>query len=552
MSNDTLSIALAQCNPTVGAFVENVEMHRAMRADAAAKGADLVVFPELSVVGYPPEDLVLRPSFQRRAMRAVQDLAADTAAGGPAMLVGGIWVDGTDIFNAMILLEGGDIKIIQKKYELPNYGVFDEARVFRKGELPPAIEFKGVKLGILLCEDTWKAEVARSVKKSGAELLISCNASPYETKKPMKRRDIVGARIEETGLPVLYLNIVGGQDEIVFDGGSFITDAEGREIARMASHESELAVVLWNKAARTLQLDHLPHRPMQSIEEAMYQTLVLGLKDYVRKTNQKGIILGISGGIDSALTAAIAVDALGKDNVRGLMLPSRYTSQDSLEDAAETAKLLGIRLDTIPIEPGVKTFATMLEDVFKGYGTDVTEENIQSRLRGNLLMALSNKTGWILANTGNKSEFAVGYTTLYGDLCGAYAVLKDVYKTQVFALAKWRNDHAPSNLKGPNGMAIPKRSITKAPSAELRENQVDQDSLPPYELLDRLLHGLVEEQLSISEVVRKGYPREVVEKVSNLLYNAEYKRRQSPPGVKVTSMLFGKDWRYPIAQRYKN
>lgn len=320
----------------------------------------------------------------------------------------------------------------------------------------------------------------------------------------------------------------------------------------MACHESDLAIVHWDKNTRKLIADDFPKRSMQPVEEATYQTLVLGLKDYVRKTNQKGLLVGISGGIDSALTAAIAVDALGPDKVRGVMMPSRYTSPESLDDAAETAKLLGIRLDTIPIAVGMDAFDTMLKDVFEGYEPNVTEENIQSRIRGNLLMAISNKTGWILVNTGNKSEMAVGYTTLYGDLCGAYSVLKDIYKTQVYALSRWRNANAPANLLGPKGRAIPETSITKEPTAELRENQFDKDSLPDYPLLDELLYGLVEKQLSVAELVRKGYDRPTVEKVSKLLYTAEYKRRQSPPGVKATSMLFGKDWRYPIAQAFEN
>lgn len=549
---DTLSIALAQCNPTVGAIDDNIALIRDIRQQAARQGADVVFFPELAVTGYAPEDLVLRNVFQRRAMRAVQELAQDTADGGPDMIIGGIWAEDGKPYNCLFLLAGGDIQYIQRKVNLPNYGVFDEARVFAAGELPQAIDYKGVKLGLIICEDTWTPAVAGSLKKSGAEVLLSSNASPYEITKANVRREIVGARVEETGLPLAYLNIIGGQDEIVFDGGSFIMNAEGDEIASFVSHQPELAVVHWDKTVKTFRKDGLPHHPRPEKEESIYQTLVLGLKDYIRKTRMPGVLLGLSGGIDSALVAAIAVDALGADRVRGVMMPSRYTSQASLDDAAETARLLGIRIDTVSIEPGVAAFGEMLKDVFAGMKEDVTEENIQSRLRGNLLMAISNKTGYAVANTGNKSELSVGYTTLYGDLCGAYAVLKDVYKTQVYALSRWRNAHKPANLLGPDGRVIPERSITRAPSAELRPDQTDQDSLPDYEVLDALLQALVEEKRSVSEAVRRGFPRETVEKINRLLYSAEYKRRQAPPGVKVTSMVFGKDWRYPIAQQFDN
>lgn len=547
-----LSIALAQCNPTVGAMAGNVALIRELRAAAAEQGAQVVVYPELAVTGYPPEDMVLRPAFRRRAMRAVEELAADTKDGGPAMIVGGIWAEAGRLYNSMFHLAGGEIRDIQSKVNLPNYGVFDEARVFDRGELPRAIDIDGVKIGVIICEDTWTPQVARALKRSGAQLLISSNASPYETTKAAVRRDIAGARAEETGLPILYLNIVGGQDEIVFDGGSFVMDADAHELGRMASHESDLAVIHWHKTEGRVKLDHLPHRAVQSKEESMYQTLVLGLKDYIRKTRLPGVLLGLSGGLDSALAAAIAVDALGADKVKCFMLPSRYTSQDSVEDAAECAKLLGVELGTIDIEPAVETFHTLLADAFKGYEEDVTEENIQSRIRGNLLMAISNKTGRVLLNTSNKSEMAVGYGTLYGDMCGAYSALKDVYKTQAYYLAEWRNAHFSGNFLGPNGQVIAKRCLTKAPTAELRANQKDEDSLPPYHLLDTILFALIEKQQSVSEVVRAGHDRETVEKVNRLLYSAEYKRRQAPPGVKITSMVFGKDWRYPIAQQFDN
>lgn len=548
---DTLTIALAQCNPTVGAIADNCALIRRLRAESAEQSADVVVFPELAVTGYPPEDMVLRPAFQRRAMEAVESLAKDTADGGPAIITGGIWVENGKVHNVLFLLEDGVIRAKQSKVHLPNYGVFDEARVFASAShMPQVVELRGVKVGLIICEDTWSSDVAAALKADGAELLISSNASPYETTKADVRRAVVGGRVAETKLPLLYLNIVGGQDEIVFDGGSFVTNANGDEIARMKQHEEDLGIVVWKDGR--LDASAIPDRPRQSREESMYQTLVLGLRDYIGKTRLQGAILGLSGGIDSAFVVALAVDALGAENVRGVSLPSRYTSQMSLEDAEESARLLGIKLDTISIEPAVAAYHAMLKDVFAGTEEGLAEENIQSRIRGGTLMAISNKHGNALVNTTNKSEVAVGYGTLYGDMCGAYAPLKDVYKLQVYALARWRNVNHRPNFLGPEGRVIPERSITRAPSAELRENQEDRDSLPDYPLLDPILHALVEEKLSVEETVAKGFDRETVEKTNRLLYIAEYKRRQAPPGVKVTSMVFGKDWRYPLAQQFDN
>jgi NAD+ synthase len=543
-------IALAQCNPVVGAIAGNLSLIRDLRAQAAGQGADVVVFPELAVTGYPPEDMVLRPGFQRRSMEAVRELAADTDDGGPALVVGGIWVEDGKIFNSIFVLDGGKVQQVQSKVHLPNYGVFDEARVFSKGEYPTAIELRGHKIGLIICEDTWKPDVAAALKASGAKLLISSNASPYEITKADVRRDIVAARVRETGLGLLYLNIAGGQDDIVFDGNSFVTDAKGNELARLASHADDLALVGWD--GQNLDVSAIPERPRQSREESMYCTLVLGLRDYIGKCRLPGAILGLSGGIDSAFAVALAVDALGADNVRGVRLPSRYTSDMSQDDAAESAKLLGIRLDTIAIEPAVEAYHAMLGEVFAGTTEDLTEENLQSRIRGATLMAMSNKHGNALINTSNKSEVAVGYGTLYGDMCGAFAPLKDVYKLQVYALAKWRNANHCAMLLGPKGRVIPERSITRPPSAELRHDQEDRHSLPDYPLLDPILHALIEEKQSVDEVVAKGFDREVVEKTNRLLYSAEYKRRQAPPGVKVTSMVFGKDWRYPLAQQFDN
>lgn len=544
-----LTIALAQCNPIVGAFAENMAMLRAYRAKAAALGADVVVFPELAITGYPPEDLVLRPVFQQRAAEAVEALAEDTADGGPAIITGGIHTEGGRVYNTVFVLDGGKIHSHQPKLHLPNYGVFDEARVFAPGGLPEAIELRGAKLGLIICEDTWKPDVAASLAASGAELLISINASPYEITKAAVRRDVVGARVRETGLPLVYLNIVGGQDDIVFDGNSFITDPQGKELARLKPHEEDLAIAGWNG---TLDVSAIPPQPAQGKEESIYSTLVLGLRDYIRKSRLPGAVLGLSGGIDSALAVAIAVDALGAGKVRGVRLPSRYTSQMSLDDADESAKLLGIQLDTIPIEPAFEAYSTMLAGLFAGKSPDLTEENLQARIRGMVLMAVSNKFGNAVINTSNKSELAVGYGTLYGDMCGAYSPLKDVYKQQVYALSNWRNAHHCPGFLGPKGRVIPEQSITRPPSAELRENQQDRDSLPDYPILDPILHGLVEEKLSVEEVVARGFAPETVKKVNRLLYSAEYKRRQAPPGVKISSMVFGRDWRYPLAQRFDN
>lgn len=544
-----LAIALAQCNPLVGAFAENLAMLRAFRAKAAAQGADVVVFPELAITGYPPEDLVLRPVFQQRAAEAVEALAKDTADGGPAIIAGGIHTENGRVYNTVFVLDYGKIQYHQPKLHLPNYGVFDEARVFAPGGLPKAMELRGAKLGLIVCEDTWKPDVAASLAASGAELLISINASPYEITKAAVRRDVVGARVRETGLPLLYLNIAGGQDDIVFDGNSFITDAQGRELARLKPHEEDLAIVRWNG---TLDVSAIPSQPMQEKEESIYNTLVLGLRDYIRKSRLPGAVLGLSGGIDSALAVALAVDALGAENVRGVRLPSRYTSQMSLDDADESAQLLGIQLDTVPIEPAFEAYSAMLADLFAGKSPDLTEENIQARIRGMVLMAVSNKFGNAVINTSNKSELAVGYGTLYGDMCGAYSPLKDVYKQQVYALSNWRNTHHCSGFLGPKGRVIPEQSITRPPSAELRENQQDRDSLPDYPILDPILHGLIEEKLSVEEVVARGFAPETVKKVNRLLYSAEYKRRQAPPGVKISPMVFGRDWRYPLAQRFDN
>jgi NAD+ synthase len=552
-----LTIAIAQTNPTVGDIPGNVARIRAARADAAAAGADLVVCSELVVVGYPPEDLVLKQAFQEEARRAALELAGDTADGGPALIVGAPWVDRGRLYNAMLLLQGGRIATARYKHDLPNYGVFDEKRVFAAGPVPGPIAFplqggEQLRIGGMVCEDMWTGDVAEGLEESGAEILIVPNGSPFEHDKQDVRLNLAVARVTETGLPLIYCNQVGGQDELVFDGASFVLGADRRLVAQAKAFEEDLLITRW-RCGEDGVWACIEGRIEPAVEgsEAIYQAMSLGLRDYVDKNRFPGVVLGLSGGIDSALSAAVAVDALGPERVHAVMMPSRYTSAESTEDATAVAQALGIRLDTIPIEPAVAAFATMLGPVFAGRAPDITEENLQARIRGVILMALSNKLGSMVLTTGNKSEMSVGYATLYGDMCGGYSVLKDVYKTTVFALARWRNQHLPAGARGPAGAVIPERVITKPPSAELRADQTDQDSLPPYDELDAILQGLVEQDLSARELVAKGHDPAVVRRVSNLLDLAEYKRRQAPPGVKITRKAFGRDRRYPITNAFR-
>ena len=559
--NAELTIAIAQTNPTVGALDHNLALIRGARARAAEAGADLVVFSELVVVGYPPEDLVLKPALQEYARRAVQALAEDTAS-GPAMIVGAPWVDRGKLYNAMLLLQGGRVVTARYKHDLPNYGVFDEKRVFAAGPIPGPMAFplpnaKGdpgdqMRIGGMVCEDMWTEDVAEGLQESGAEILIVPNGSPYEADKQDVRMNLAVARVTETGLPLIYCNQVGGQDELVFDGASFVLNADRRLAAQAKAFEEDLLITRWRRGEDRIWacVEGRITPPVEGLE-AVYRAMCLGLRDYVGKNGFPGVVLGLSGGIDSALSAAVAVDALGPAGVHAVMMPSRYTSKASLEDAKAVAAALGIRLDRLPIEPGVAAFGTMLEPIFAGMPPDITEENLQARIRGVLLMAISNKLGSMLLTTGNKSEMSVGYATLYGDMCGGYSVLKDVYKTTVFALSRWRNQHLPAGALGPAGTVIPERVITRPPSAELRADQTDQDSLPPYEELDAILHALVETDLSARDLVEQGFDAAVVRRVSNLLDIAEYKRRQAPPGVKITRKAFGRDRRYPITNAFR-
>ena len=553
----TLTIAFAQLNPTVGDVAGNLALVRRMRDEAAAQGADLVVYSELVLVGYPPEDLVLRPALVEAAADALRDLQRDSAAAGvPGVVVTLPWKETDRVRNAVALVANGRVDL-RFKHELPNYGVFDEKRVFEPGPLPEPVMFRDARLGIPICEDIWLDHVTAHLADRGVQLLLVPNGSPFEVDKFEHRLELARARASETCVPLAYVNQVGGQDELVFDGGSFVMNADGSLACVMPFWREALTLTRWTSdgpagpRGPVLRCRDTARWSPQPRLDAIYNAMVLGLRDYARKNRFPGVVLGMSGGIDSALTAAVAVDALGAAHVRGVRLPSRFTSRASLDDAAESARLLGMRLDTVPIESPVAAAESTLAPLFEGRPRDVTEENLQARIRGVLLMGLSNKFGDLLVTTGNKSEMSVGYATLYGDMCGGYSVLKDIYKTEVYALARWRNEHVVEGACGPRGRVIPESSITKAPTAELRPNQTDQDSLPPYEELDAILHGLVEEELSVAQIVARGFARETVTRVQRLLYAAEYKRRQAPPGVKITRKSFGRDRRYPLTNAFR-
>jgi NAD+ synthase len=552
---DSLKVALAQLNPKVGDVDGNLAKVRAARAEAKKQGAELVLTSELVLSGYPPEDLVLKPAFQKRCHEAVEALRADTQDGGPALFVTTPWREGDKLHNAIICLDKGEIVGKRYKVDLPNYGVFDEKRVFAPGPMPGPLVFNGVRLGVPICEDVWTADVVECISETGGEILLVPNGSPYEVGKTDIRVQLGVHRVVESGLPFVYVNQVGGQDELIFDGGSFVLGADRALKAKLASFREEVATVEFRRGApgRGAGWECQPAgiAPELSDIESIYQAMMLGLRDYVNKTGFPSVLIGLSGGVDSALTAAVAADALGPKRVHTLMMPSPYTSAHSLEDAKACAQAIGIRYDVVSIEPAMAAFREMLLPLFGNRKEDVTEENIQSRARGVTLMAVSNKLGGMVVTTGNKSEMAMGYATLYGDMAGGYNVLKDVYKTTVFELCRWRNAHLPEGALGPKGKVIPERIITKPPSAELRADQKDEDSLPPYPVLDAILKGLIERDLGAEELAAEGHDRAIVERVWRLLEGAEYKRRQAPPGVKITSRLISRERRYPIVNGFR-
>ncbi|HET7575364.1 MAG TPA: NAD+ synthase [Sphingomicrobium sp.] len=536
-----LKIALAQMNQRVGDLDGNASAMLEMRR--RAKDADLLLCPEVQVIGYPPEDLVLKPEFIRRAHECTDRLVAATADPGPAMLIGTVVNEGGQIFNAMVLADNGRVIGRTFKHELPNYGPFDEKRIFSPGPLPSPIEWRGIKLGVPICEDMWLEPVCAHLADLGAEMLLVPHASPFELDKIDTRERLARARTTSTGLPLVFLNRVGGQDELVFDGSSFVMHPDGEVIVQLGDWDEQLLVTDWTRTPGGWRCETRDTQALDAFPEDIYTAMMVGLRDYVTRNDFPGVILGLSGGIDSALSAAIAVDALGPDKVWGVMLPSRYTSENSLEDARECARMLGCRHDVVSIVPAVEGVDAMLPQL-----TGLAAENVQARLRMVALMALSNSGGQMLLTTGNKSEMSVGYATLYGDMAGGYSVLKDAYKTTVFALSRWRNANKPDGALGPDGPVMPERVIAKPPSAELRPDQKDEDSIPPYSVLDRVLEGLVEKEMSVKEVANAtGEDVALVADIESKLLKAEYKRRQAPPGVKIGSRNFGRDRRYPIS-----
>ena len=550
---ETLSITLAQLNQSVGDIPGNSAAMLAARERAKAAGADLIVFPEMQLIGYPPEDLVLKPALIERAAAGLEALAKATADDGPAMLVGSVFVVDGNLHNGVALLDGGKVAAIRLKHELPNYGTFDEMRLFQPGPLPEPVVFKGVMIGLPICEDIWHPDVCRHLADFGAELLLCINGSPYEIDKDTLRIDgVAKRRAVDTGLPLAYLNRVGGQDELVFDGASFVVNGDGSLAVQLTDWEEQEVTTRWTRTANGWRCDQGELAQLAEHPEDIYCAMVLALRDYVDRNRFPGVVLGLSGGIDSAICAAIAADALGPDRVWCVMLPSRFNGQLSLGLATECASMIGCRYDTIPIAPVVDAFDTMLAGSFADVEVDITEENVQSRIRGVTLMALSNKFGPMLLTTGNKSEMSVGYATIYGDMAGGYNPLKDAYKMTVFAISNWRNSHKPKIGLGPDGPVMPDGIITRPPSAELRPDQKDSDSLPPYPVLDGILLGLVEHEKSVDQLVAEGFERDTVVRIERLLNIAEYKRRQAPPGVKLGTRNFGRDRRYPITHAFRS
>ena len=546
-----LKIALAQLNPLVGDVAGNVEKLISIRSKLT-NDIDILVAPELYVSGYPIDDLVLREDFLSLVDKEINKLVKNTNDNKSAIIVGAPRKDGKNIKNSVFVIENGKIVSIKDKYELPNTGVFDEQRIFQQGSLENCVNIKGVEIGLPICEDIWEKTVLQKLTKSGAEIVIAINASPFTILKNKERNEIVSLRVQENKLPIVYLNRTGGQDELIFDGSSFGLNFDGKKFYSSSEFKEEISIIDFQKQnGKWVGKGKL--NGSSSSEERLYKALVLGLRDYVNNNKFSGVVLGLSGGIDSALVAAVATDAFGPDLVQAIMLPSPYTGNESLNDAKETAQLLNINYSNLKINDAMKIVENILGD-FKGpsFKSGITEENIQSRLRGLLLMALSNRYGYMVLATGNKSEYAVGYSTLYGDMCGGFAPIKDVWKTDVFKLSEWRNNNFSDLFKGPKGKVIPDNIINKPPTAELRENQKDTDSLPEYNILDEILKGLVEEEISVEKIVSKGFDKKIVEKTAQLLARSEYKRFQAAPGPKVTSKAFGRDRRFPLTSGFRN
>jgi NAD+ synthase len=548
---DKFRLTLAQLNPTLGDLAGNAA--KAVVAFEAAKDAraDMLALPEMFMCGYQAQDLVVKPAFTADAMAHVAKLAAD-CADGPTIGIGGPLAEEGKIYNAYFILKGGEIVATVKKHHLPNYNVFDEERLFSSGEITGPYAVGPLRIGTPICEDAWHEDVCEALQESGAEILLIPNGSPYFRDKFDRRISHMVSRVVETGLPLVYLNMVGGQDDQVFDGGSFVLNPGGDLAVQMQIFDEETTHVDFRRDENSWKAVEGERKTFPDVWEQDYRVMVQGLRDYMSKTGFTKVLLGLSGGIDSAIVAAIAVDALGADNVRCVMMPSEFTAQDSLDDAADVAKVLGCRLDNVPIGAGRAAITDTLAPLFEGLAPDVTEENIQSRLRGLLLMAMSNKFGEMLLTTGNKSEVAVGYATIYGDMAGGYNPIKDLYKMRVFETSRWRNEHHRDWMLGPKGEVIPTRIIDKPPTAELRVDQKDSDSLPPYEVLDAILERLIDKDQSVAEVVAAGYARDVVKRVEHLIYISEYKRFQSAPGPRTSGKAFWLDRRYPIVNRWRD
>ena len=548
---DTFRLTLAQLNPTVGALAENAAQARAAWAAGRDAGADLVALPEMFLTGYQTHDLVLRPAFLADVARHLEALAA-ACADGPALGIGAPLAEGGRRYNAWHILSGGRVAASVRKHRLPHSDVFDEYRLFTPGDIAGPVRVGPLRLGVPICEDAWTPDVAEAQAESGAELLLVPNGSPYHRGKHAVRLNHMVARVVETGLPLVYLNLTGGQDDQVFDGASFALNPGGALAALLPAFDDALAHLDLDRTPDGWRIRDGARAALPGEWEADYRAMVQGLRDYVAKTGFARVLLGLSGGIDSALVATIAADALGPEAVRCVMLPSEYTAPESLEDAAAVASALGCRLDEVPIAGSRAAVTEALAPLFAGTAPDLTEENIQSRLRGLLLMALSNKFGEMLLTTGNKSEVAVGYATIYGDMAGGYNPIKDLYKTRVFETCRWRNANHRAWMKGPAGAVIPPRVIDKPPSAELREGQKDEDSLPPYAVLDAILERLVDRDMGLAEIVAEGYDRALVERVEALVYTSEYKRFQAAPGVRLTARAFWLDRRYPLVNRWRD